>query len=150
MPTLPWATPRPRPALTANPTVMASKFQLRDRRDVPAFFVAALRIRRQMLNSPGALGVSLIAKPPLKGTFFTLSAWESREHLEAAVVGHPPRRDDEALRPHARRNRCSRSGRLGPTVARRGGRPIADSTRKPPRPSTDRRLTQLHRNGVVM
>ncbi|TQR85958.1 DUF3291 domain-containing protein [Mycobacterium hodleri] len=88
MPTLPWAIPRPRPALTTNPTVMASKFQLQDRRDVPAFFLAALRIRRQMLNSPGALGVSLIAKP-LKGTFFTLSAWESREHLEAAVVGHP-------------------------------------------------------------
>lgn len=88
MPTLPWATPRPRPALVANPTVMASKFQLRDRRDVPAFFIAALRIRRQMLNAPGVLGVSLIAKP-LAGTFFTLSAWESREHLDAAVVGHP-------------------------------------------------------------
>ena len=88
MPTLPWATPKQRPALTANPTVMTSKFQLRDRRDVPAFFVAALRIRRQMLNSSGALGISLIAKP-LKGTFCTLSAWESREHLEAAVVGHP-------------------------------------------------------------
>jgi len=88
MPTLPWTTPRPRPAATANPTVMASKFQLRDRRDVPAFFVAALRIRRQMLKSPGVLGVSLIAKP-LKGTFFTLSAWESREHIQAAVVGHP-------------------------------------------------------------
>ncbi|KQY03360.1 hypothetical protein ASD37_28195 [Mycobacterium sp. Root135] len=88
MPTLPWATPKQRPALAANPTVMASKFQLRDRRDVPAFFVAALRIRRQMLNAPDALGVSLIAKP-LKGTFFTLSAWESREHIQAAVVGHP-------------------------------------------------------------
>ena len=88
MPTLPWATPRPRPSLVANPTVMASKFQLRDRRDVPAFFVAALRIRHQMLNSPGALGVSLIANP-LKGAFFTLSAWESREHLEAAVVRYP-------------------------------------------------------------
>jgi hypothetical protein len=88
MPTLPWATPRPRPALATNPTVMASKFQLRDRRDVPAFFVAALRIRRQMLKSPGVLGVSLVAKP-LAGTFFTLSAWENRDCLEAAVVGHP-------------------------------------------------------------
>jgi uncharacterized protein DUF3291 len=88
MPTLPWATPRPRQTNTANPTVMASEFQLRDRRDVPTFFVAALRIRRQMLNSPGVLGVSLVAKP-LAGTFFTLSAWESRDCLEAAVVGHP-------------------------------------------------------------
>ena len=88
MPTLPWTTPRPRPTVTANPIAMASKFQLRDRRDVPAFFIAALRIRRQMLKSPGIHGVSLIAKP-LAGTFFTLSAWESREHLEAAVVGHP-------------------------------------------------------------
>ena len=88
MPTLPWAAPKQRPPLAANPTVMASKFQLRDRRDVPAFFLAALRIRRQMLNSSGVLGVSLIAKP-LKGTFFTLSAWESREHLQAAVVGQP-------------------------------------------------------------
>lgn len=88
MPSLPWTMPRPRPALTTKPTVMASKFQLRDRRDAPAFFIAAQMIRRHMLNSPGAPGISLIAKP-LAGTFFTLSAWESREHLGAAVVGHP-------------------------------------------------------------
>jgi hypothetical protein len=67
---------------------MASRFQLRDRRDVPAFLLAALKIRRQMLKSPGILGVSLIAKP-LAGTFFTLSAWENRDCLDAAVVRHP-------------------------------------------------------------
>lgn len=72
----------------AEVVVMASRFDLRHYRDVPRFLLAALRIRRQMLAAPGCLGVSLIAKPLQKG-FYTLSAWRSREDLDAAVQLEP-------------------------------------------------------------
>jgi hypothetical protein len=68
--------------------VMASRFKLREWRDVPPFFLAALKIRQQMLRSPGIIGVSLIAKPIAK-TFYTLSAWEDRSSLNAAVSRQP-------------------------------------------------------------
>lgn len=69
---------------------MASRFQLGRRRDVLPFLLAALRIRRQMLGSPGAVGVSLIARP-FAGTFYTLSAWSDREALDSAVAQQPHR-----------------------------------------------------------
>lgn len=67
---------------------MASRFQLKRWRDVPAFLVAALRIRSQMLQSPGVIGVSLVAQP-LRRTFYTLSAWRDRPGLDSAVAGQP-------------------------------------------------------------
>jgi quinol monooxygenase YgiN len=67
---------------------MASRFDLRTLGAVPRFFLASLRIRRQMLASPGVLGVSVIAKP-LSKTFFTLSAWQDRDALDAAVARQP-------------------------------------------------------------
>jgi hypothetical protein len=74
---------------------MASRLELRQLRDVPPFLTAALRIRRQMLGSPGALGVSLIARP-LHRTFWTLSAWQDQAALLAAV-GREPQAAHEAL-----------------------------------------------------
>lgn len=92
MPTLPWSTAKGPPLEdTADLVVMASWLQLRSMRDVPAFLWAALRIRRQMLDSPGVLGVSLIAKP-VKRTFWTLSAWRDQAAL-SATVGRQPHRD---------------------------------------------------------
>ncbi|PLV48028.1 hypothetical protein X011_17800 [Mycobacterium tuberculosis variant microti OV254] len=73
---------------------MASRFELRSLRDVPRFLLAAMRIRRQMLKSPGVLGLSLIAKP-LNKSFFTLSAWQDREALDAAVPRQPHARTME-------------------------------------------------------
>ena len=67
---------------------MASRFDLRTLGTVPRFFLAAMRIRRQMLASPGVLGVALIAKP-LSKTFFTLSAWQDRDALDGAVARQP-------------------------------------------------------------
>ena len=87
MPTLAWTRPNS-DAPVAEAIVMASCFELRSVMDVPAFFVAALRIRRQMLRSSGVLGVSLVARPLAK-TFYTLSAWESRAALDAAVAAEP-------------------------------------------------------------
>ena len=42
----------------------------------------SLRIRRQALRTPGAVGVSLYARP-LRGEFYTLSAWQDEESLRA-------------------------------------------------------------------
>lgn len=88
MPTLPWTEPTSVGPVAAPALVMASRFELKRYRDVPAFLFAALRIRRQMLRSPGALGVSLIAQPRRK-VFYTLSAWRDRRALDCAVAGQP-------------------------------------------------------------
>lgn len=89
MPTLPWTAPKPLPRSLDSPaTVMASRLELRRLRDVPSFLAAALRIRRQMLASPGVLGVSLIARP-LRRTFWTLSAWQDQAFLRAATSRQP-------------------------------------------------------------
>jgi hypothetical protein len=88
MATLPWTAPKSSPGPEGPVTVMASRLELRRLYDVPSFLTAALRIRRQMLGSPGALGLSLIAKP-LQRTFWTLSAWQDPESLDGAVGREP-------------------------------------------------------------
>jgi hypothetical protein len=79
-------------------TVMASRPELARRRDVPPFLAAALRIRRRMLGSPGALRVSLIARPA-RHTFWTLSAWQDQASLSAAVGRQPHRQIMRRFRP---------------------------------------------------
>ena len=98
MPTLPWITPKPPPPHDGSVTVMTSRLELRRLRDVPSFLAAALRIRRQMLGSPGMLGVSLIARP-VRRTFWTLSAWQDQAALSAAAGRHPHREIMKRFRP---------------------------------------------------
>ncbi|MEM9513548.1 MAG: hypothetical protein AAGA42_01715 [Actinomycetota bacterium] len=89
MPPLPWANgPAARSAHDGTDTlVMASVLQLRRRRDVPRFLIAALRLRRLFRASPGAIRLSLSAIP-LRTTFWTLSQWEG--HADAdAYTRHP-------------------------------------------------------------
>jgi hypothetical protein len=88
MATLPWTAPKQAPPPAEPVTVMASRLELRRLRDVPAFFAAALRIRRQMLASSGAAGLSLIAQP-MRRTFWTLSAWQDPAALRAATGTEP-------------------------------------------------------------
>ena len=91
MATLPW-TPAGSPlASGAEVVVLASRLELRRLRTVPGFLVAAMRIRRQVRRTAGALGVSLVAQPAAR-TFWTLSAWTDREAIDA-FVGTPPHRD---------------------------------------------------------
>ena len=83
---LPWAYgPAGRRAVLADAgdrVVMASRLELRRWRDVPAFLVAALRLRTLLRRSPGALALSLRAAPARR-TFWTLSVWASHEALRA-------------------------------------------------------------------
>jgi hypothetical protein len=98
MPTLPWTVVGSPPPEGGPITVVASRLELRRLRDVPSFLIAALRIRRQMLNSPGALGLSLIARPLLR-TFWTLSAWQDQAALSTATGNEPHRQIMKHFRP---------------------------------------------------
>jgi hypothetical protein len=86
MPTIPWmpgkTSSRARPATGAGEAViMASKLEVRSLLSVPRFFLLSMVVWRQVRAAPGALGVSLRAEP-MKRTFWTLSAWESRSALQ--------------------------------------------------------------------
>jgi hypothetical protein len=85
MPTLPWTTTDEH---DGDVVVLASRLRLRKLRDVPSFLREALAIRRQVLRSRGALGVSLLAQPRRK-TFWTLSAWTDDRAIEQFVVAEP-------------------------------------------------------------
>ncbi|MEU6511242.1 DUF4188 domain-containing protein [Streptomyces sp. NPDC046942] len=90
MPTIPWTTPnQPQPGTTAA-LVMASRLEVRSLRDVPRFFLRSLAAWKQVRQARGALGASLVAQP-LRRTFWTLSAWESTEHLNAYAADEPHR-----------------------------------------------------------
>jgi len=81
MPALPWSTGK-----TVDPDhecmIMASRLPLAGFRHLPAFIRATMKIRKQLSTADGLIGYSLDAHPMSK-TFWTLSAWESREALEA-------------------------------------------------------------------
>ena len=96
VPTLPWVTPNP-PRPGTQVLVMASRLEVRALRDVPRFFVKSLAAWRQVRSAPGAVGASLVARP-LRRTFWTLSAWESREELNAYVRAEPHRSIMTSLR----------------------------------------------------
>jgi heme-degrading monooxygenase HmoA len=61
---------------------MVSRLELARLRHVPGFLVAALRLRRDVRRAPGALGVSLRARPTQR-TFWTLSSWTDAEAMAA-------------------------------------------------------------------
>ncbi|GAA2056363.1 hypothetical protein [Williamsia deligens] len=91
MPTLPWAPGSARTGLDRGEVVvMASRFELTSYRDVPAFFLAALRVHQQVRRADGAIGVSLVARP-LHRTFFTVSSWTEREAVTAMIRCEPHR-----------------------------------------------------------
>ncbi|GAA4853399.1 DUF3291 domain-containing protein [Kitasatospora terrestris] len=97
MPTIPW-TAGPAAGHSGEVTVMASEFKLRRLSQVPGFLRASLVIRKQALATAGAVGTSLRAAP-LRRTFWTLSAWESRPALEALVGAEPHRSTMKRMRP---------------------------------------------------
>jgi Domain of unknown function (DUF3291) len=87
MATLPWTTVSE--AADGDELVaMASRFRLTSLRAVPRFFIEALRVRRQVMRTPGAVGVSLIAHP-LRREFFTLSVWRDQSAIDHLVRADP-------------------------------------------------------------
>jgi quinol monooxygenase YgiN len=100
MPTLPWTIPNTAPADTVA-CAMASHFEVRSAKDVPRFFLKSLAVWRQVRSAPGCLGASLIAKP-VRGTFYTLSAWQNRDALYAFARTEPHRAIMTSLRPTMR------------------------------------------------
>ncbi|CAL9646207.1 hypothetical protein SUDANB120_06482 (plasmid) [Streptomyces sp. enrichment culture] len=89
MPKLTWKSSKPVPADTRT-HIMASRFEVKSLADVPRFFVRALAAWAQLKTSRGAVEASLIAEP-LKRTFWTLSAWESREAIHGYARAEPHR-----------------------------------------------------------
>jgi hypothetical protein len=81
MPTLPWATGPSTPP-PGGTVVMASRLELRRRRDVLSFLRASLRLRRAFRSAPGAIALGLAAQP-LARTFWTVSAWADHDQLNA-------------------------------------------------------------------
>jgi hypothetical protein len=57
---------------------MGSRLPLRSYRDIPAFLLWTLRIRRQLAGTAGVVGYALDAHL-LRKTFWTVSAWTGAE-----------------------------------------------------------------------
>lgn len=90
MATIPWTSTNHHTAAGAagsssrGAVVQVSQLNLLRLRSVPGFLVAALRLRREVLRTDGALGVSLIAHP-LRRTFWTLSSWTDTDAIGSFV-----------------------------------------------------------------
>jgi len=81
---LPWRwTKAARPE---RAVVFASRFDARGLKARWVLLTAGMGLRRAVLTSPGALGVSLRAHP-IAGRFYTLSMWEDEASLSAFARG---------------------------------------------------------------
>jgi quinol monooxygenase YgiN len=100
MPALPWTTiSRPDPG--REYVVMASRLPLARYRDTPAFLRAAMAIRAQLARADGLIGYSLDAHLARK-TFYTVSAWNSQDALDAFSRADPHRSRVTVIRPRMR------------------------------------------------
>jgi hypothetical protein len=103
MPSIPWrtvATPQP----AQDYLVLASLLPLRTYRTIPWFLGLTLSVVRQLEQTEGLSGYSLLAQP-LKRTFWTLSAWNGQAELAAFVATVPHSSVMTRLRPHMGRTR---------------------------------------------
>ncbi len=103
MPALPWVSGAPVDA-DHECVVMASRLPLTRHRYIPRFLRSTMQIRRQLARAEGLVGYALDAHPVAK-TFWTLSAWQSQEALDAFSCENPHRARVQAIRP-----------RMGPTT----------------------------------
>lgn len=87
MPAVPWrAVGLPDP--NADVVALLSYLPLKSYWRVPPFFLYTAQVMKQLALAQGLLGYSLLARP-LSKRFWTLSAWENAEALQA-FVQHPP------------------------------------------------------------
>ena len=100
MPALPWTTISP-PDRAREYVVMASRLPLSRYRDMPGFLRAATLIRAQLARTDGLIGYTLDAHLAQK-TFWTVSAWDSRDALDAFSRTDPHRGRVRVIRPRMR------------------------------------------------
>jgi len=87
MPAIPWKTfVRPEPE--QQYLVLVSRLPLRSYLRIPRFVRLTFDIQRQLSRTEGLLGYSLLAQP-LGKTFWTLSAWQNQQALDAFVAAAP-------------------------------------------------------------
>jgi hypothetical protein len=110
MPALPWTTISP-PDRAREYVVMASRLPLARYRDMPGFLRAAMLIWAQLARASGLIGYTLDAHLARK-TFWTVSAWDSRDALDAFSRADPHRSRVRVIRPGC-----------GPPRSRTGPRP---------------------------
>ena len=98
MPAIPWTS-----FIEIEPQreclILASRLPLRSYWQIPRFLRLTLAVRRQLAESEGLVGYSLLAQVTKK-TFLTLSAWVDAEHLQAFVRALPHADVMLELRPH--------------------------------------------------
>ena len=97
MPALPWKTLSPLdPA--RDYVIMASRLPLARYRDLTTFLSASMAIRTQLARAGGLIGYALDAHLARK-TFWTVSAWDSRDALDAFSQADPHRSRVRVIRP---------------------------------------------------
>jgi len=97
MPALPWTTISS-PDRAGEYVVMASRLPLARYRDLPGFLRATMLIRAQLARASGLTGYALDAHLARK-TFWTVSAWDSRDALDAFSRADPHRSRVRVIRP---------------------------------------------------
>jgi hypothetical protein len=98
MPAFPWKTflaPEPGREYLA----LLSFLPLKHYRTVPKFFWLTIQTQRQLSQSKGLIGYSLLAQP-LRRTFWTLSVWQDQQSLMDFVRQIPHSRIMQSLAPH--------------------------------------------------
>lgn len=100
MPALPWKTFSP-PDPARDYVVMASRLPLSRYRDLATFLSAAMTIRTQLAGAGGLIGYALDAHLAQR-TFWTVSAWDSRDALDAFSRADPHRSRVQVIRPRMR------------------------------------------------
>ncbi len=103
MPAIPWRSLAP-----VDPdhdyVIMASQLPLLSHRTIPRFLRLTVVVARQLEQSSGLVGYTLLAQPVAK-TFWTLSAWRDQQSLIAFASTMPHLQITQDLRP-----------RMGPTT----------------------------------
>lgn len=81
---------------------LLSYLPLRSYGSVLPFIYYTMQIIKQIDSAPGSVGYSLLARP-MEKKFWTLSAWETEDALQAFVQQPPHMRIMVALSPHMKK-----------------------------------------------
>ncbi len=106
MPASPWRT-LGSPDPNGDVVALLSYLPLKSYWRVLPFFLYTAQVMKQLASAQAVLGYSLLARP-LSKQFWTLSAWENGEALQAFVQRPPHVRVMEALTPHMNQTRSVR------------------------------------------